>query len=51
MRTILCETQMKNFSCSYCMQKETTTGKWNGTGGGIGLGTGGIGLLWRCFWF
>lgn len=25
--------------------KETITGKWSGTGGGLGLGTGGLGLF------
>ncbi|WP_249518068.1 hypothetical protein [Escherichia coli] len=35
----------EGISLAAIVAKETTTGKWNGTGGGIGLGTGGIGLF------
>ncbi|OAT35696.1 hypothetical protein M988_4393 [Hafnia paralvei ATCC 29927] len=30
---------------SAIVAKETTTGKWSGSGGGLGLGTGGVGLF------
>ncbi len=35
----------EGISLAAIVAKETTTVKWNGTGGGIGLGTGGIGLF------